>query len=133
MTRTVKIWDTLKRARSCRPWEGPWPSDIQRGPKRGVQPGRPALASGSADETVKIWDVATGNQLFSLKGHAEGITSVAFSSDNKHLASRSCDQTVKIWDSGTGKELFSHKSDIHGIIEVHATEGLAFSPNGRRA
>ena len=67
------------------------------------------LASGSADQTVKIWDSATGKELFALKGHAGRVTSVAFSPDGQRLASGSGDKTVKIWDSATGKELFSLK------------------------
>ncbi len=50
------------------------------------------LASGSADSTVKIWDSATGKELFGLKGHAGGIRSVAFSPDGQRLASGSIDR-----------------------------------------
>ena len=62
-------------------------------------------------ETVKIWDSATGKELFALKGHAGGVWSVAFSPDGQRLASASTAsrQTVKIWDSATGKELFALK------------------------
>ena len=67
------------------------------------------LASGSRDQTVKIWDSATGKELFALKGHAGRVWSVAFSPDGQRLASGSDDQTVKIWDSATGKELFALK------------------------
>ena len=77
--------------------------------ERGVQPGRPAPGSASNDQTVKIWDSATGKELFALKGHAGWVTSVAFSPDGQRLASGSSDRTVKIWDSATGKELFALK------------------------
>src|SRR5262249_44846793 len=55
------------------------------------------LASASFDQTVKIWDSATGKELFTLKGHAGYVESVAFSPDGRRLASGSWDQTVKIW------------------------------------
>ena len=58
---------------------------------------------------MKIWDSATGKELFALKGHAGRVASVAFSPDGQRLASGSRDQTVKIWDSATGKELFALK------------------------
>ncbi len=69
------------------------------------------LASASLDQTVKIWDTATGKELFTLKGHAGWVRTVAFSPDGQRLASASDDQTVKIWDSATGKELFTLKGN----------------------
>ena len=84
------------------------------------------LASGSLDRTVKIWDSATGKELFTLKGHAGWVTSVAFSPDGQRLASASSDQTVKLWDSATGKELLALKGHAGPVSSV------AFSPNGQR-
>jgi tetratricopeptide (TPR) repeat protein len=84
------------------------------------------LASGSWDQTVKIWDCATGKELFALKGHASTVEGVAFSPDGQRLASGSDDQTVKIWETATGKELFALKG--------HAgwPRSVAFSPDGQR-
>ncbi len=84
------------------------------------------LASASQDGTVKIWDSATGKELFALKGHPAGVTSVAFNPDGQRLASASNDQTVKIWDSATGKELFALKGHAGPVRSV------AFSPDGQR-
>jgi WD40 repeat protein len=84
------------------------------------------LASGSHDQTVKIWDSATGKELFALKGHARSVGSVAFSPDGQRLASGSHDQTVKIWDSATGNELFTLKGRA-GVGPI-----VAFSPDGQR-
>ena len=39
------------------------------------------LASGSWDNTVRLWDVQTGEQLRTLEGHTDAVTSVAFSPD----------------------------------------------------
>ena len=84
------------------------------------------LASGGEDNTVKIWDSATGKELFPLKGHEGRVTSVAFSPDGQRLASASADHTVKIWDSATGKELLALKG--HGEVVTSVT----FSPDGQR-
>ena len=84
------------------------------------------LASGSEDQTVKIWDSATGKELFALKGHAGPVWSVAFSPDGQRLASGINDKTVRIWDSATGKELFSLKGHANIVTSV------AFSPDGLR-
>jgi WD40 repeat protein len=57
-----------------------------------------ALASGSQDKTVKLWDVASGQQGRTLKGHADSVRSVAFSPDGSVLASGSEDKTVNLWN-----------------------------------
>jgi len=62
------------------------------------------LATGSKDQTVKLWNSATGRELTTLAGHKGGVTSVAFSPDGNRLVSGSEDSTVKLWDCITGKD-----------------------------
>jgi WD40 repeat protein len=62
------------------------------------------LASGSQNRTIKLWDVATGEEQATLKGHTDMVLSVAFSPDGKTLASGSMDKTIKLWDVATGKQ-----------------------------
>jgi WD40 repeat protein len=60
------------------------------------------LASGSADATVRLWDVTTRQPLGDpLRGHSKDVLSVAFSPDGKTLASASQDGTVRLWDVAT--------------------------------
>ncbi|VXD12274.1 Protein kinase domain [Planktothrix serta PCC 8927] len=63
------------------------------------------LASGSGDNTIKIWQPATGNLIRSLEEHSGGVYSVAITSDNKILVSGSEDQTIKLWEIETGEEI----------------------------
>ena len=56
------------------------------------------LASGSWDNTIRLWDVRTGTHLLTLTGHTDGVSSVVFSSDGKTLASGSSDGTVLLWE-----------------------------------
>ena len=54
----------------------------RRGARRGVQPGRHPLASAGDDDTVRLWDAATGKPVGDpLSGHTDGVRSVAFSPD----------------------------------------------------
>jgi tetratricopeptide (TPR) repeat protein len=63
------------------------------------------LASGSYDQTVRLWDPETGQDLRCLHGHHSAVYSVSFSSDGRLLASGCADKTVRLSDPDTGQEL----------------------------
>ena len=50
------------------------------------------LASASKDKTLKVWDVKTDREIFSLTGHTGGVVDVAFIPDGTWLASASADR-----------------------------------------
>ena len=85
--------------------------------------GRP-LASGSGDDTVRLWDVVTGEAIATLEGHTSGVSSVSFSPDGSTLASGSWDGTVQLWDVVTGEPI--------ATLEGHTdrVESVSFSPDG---
>ena len=73
------------------------------------------------------WDLATGQEMLTLKGHTGWVFSVVFRPpDGSRLASAGGDQTVKVWDAATGQETLSLKGHTGGVSSV------AFSPDGKR-
>ena len=60
------------------------------------------IVTGSADQTAKVWDAASGGELLTLKGHSAAIWSVAFSPDGQRIVTGSWDQTAKVWEVATG-------------------------------
>ncbi len=83
------------------------------------------LATGGASGTVRLWDAATGAELFTLTGHAGNVAGVAFSPSGHRLASCSVQGRIKLWDSHTGQEVLSldgHNSYVTGV---------AFSSDGQ--
>lgn len=83
------------------------------------------VISGSKDNTLKLWDVASGRELCAFRGHSNVVESVAFSPDGKIVASGSADNTIKLWDVATGKNL--HTLSGH----TYWANSVAFSPNGK--
>jgi WD40 repeat protein len=85
------------------------------------------LASAGEDETVRLWDVSTGEPHGTpFRGHSNWVTRVAFSPDGHLLASGSNDRTVKLWDVASGRQ--------HGRDLVHdrGVVSLSFSPDGKQ-
>ena len=75
---------------------------------------------------INLWNLRTGEQLLSLKGHTSAILKMDFSPDGERLVSASRDHTLKLWDVSTGREL--------GTLVGHTDEVISvdFSPDGRR-
>jgi WD40 repeat protein len=62
------------------------------------------LASGGADRTAILWDVASGKEKHVLKGHQGALRTLGFSFDDRLLATAGDDKVVRVWDANSGKE-----------------------------
>ncbi|KAL4937755.1 hypothetical protein BDV06DRAFT_215643 [Aspergillus oleicola] len=109
-----------------------WSTELQtlEGHSGGVysvafSPDSQLLASGSFDDTVRLWNPATGALYLTLEGHLDIVSSVAFSPDGRLLASGSEDNTVRLWDLATGV--------LHLTLKGHSktVSSVAFSPDGQ--
>jgi len=82
-------------------------------------------ATASNDNTARLWDVQTGQEIRQFIGHTENIWSVVFSADGKTIATASNDGTARLWDVQTGQELRSLVGHTAGV------ENVIFSPDGK--
>jgi len=80
------------------------------------------IASASDDQTVRLWDVSTGNALQVLRDHDEAVYAVAFSNDDTVVVSASKDELVRVWEVSTGALRFRLNGHINAI------NALASSP-----
>ena len=131
---TVLLWDTTTGehiktlARPTGPFVGP--TDPLAGHTDTVysvafSPDGQTLASGSADNTIILWDATTGQYKQTLTGHKRAVYSIAFSPDGQILASGSWDKTIILWDTTTWKYihiLTGHEKVVYSV---------AFSPDGQ--
>jgi WD40 repeat protein/Leucine-rich repeat (LRR) protein len=77
------------------------------------------------ERRVRVYEAASGKELFPHKGHNGNVWAVAFSPDGKRVASVSGDPGVCLWDVATGKveRVLPHKMGFWSV---------AFSPDGKR-
>ncbi|MGI2908385.1 protein kinase domain-containing protein [Tolypothrix sp. VBCCA 56010] len=83
------------------------------------------LVTGSDDLTIKLWNLATKQEIRTFKGHSSYIYAIAISPDGQTIASGSFDKTIKLWNLNTGEEIRTLKGHSNSVASV------AFSPDGK--
>jgi WD40 repeat protein len=91
-----------------------------------MSPDGTRLVSTGLDQTVRIWNLATGLELLTLVGHRTPAATCAWSPDGICVASADYDGNIKLWDPQTGAEVAT-LNEHHNQIEF-----CTFSRDGER-
>ncbi|NET73934.1 MAG: WD40 repeat domain-containing protein, partial [Sphaerospermopsis sp. SIO1G2] len=76
------------------------------------------VISGSSDQTVKVWNLKTKEEMFTLSGHDGWVNTVAVTADGELVISGSSDQTIKVWNLNTEEEpltLSGHSRPVQAV------------------
>lgn len=88
-----------------------------------VEPGNEWFVTGSADRTIKIWDLASGTLKLSLTGHISAIRALAVSERQPYLFSAGEDKQVKCWDLEQNKVIRHYHGHLSAVytMALHPT------------
>ena len=88
------------------------------------------VVSGSGDNSVRIWNAATGEQVQLCSGHTQPVFSVSFSSDGQFVASGSEDDSVRIWNATTGEQVQLCSGHTDWVLSVSFSSDGQFVASG---
>ncbi|CAN7761319.1 DUF4365 domain-containing protein [Cupriavidus necator] len=92
------------------------------------------LISASADQTIRVWDLRTGQCLRVLEGHTAEVRSLSLSAKGNLLLSGSGDRTIRMWDCSTGLclQTFDAHTDAIQTLAWHPLDHLIVSGGADR-
>jgi WD40 repeat protein len=78
------------------------------------------------DQTARLWDGRTGQEIAVLRGHSDGVVNASFSRDGRRVLTCSNDHTMRLWDASNG--------DLIAVLRGHTGDGVnaRFTPDGSR-
>ena len=91
------------------------------------------IATGSADRTVRVWDVASGECVRIFVGHSGGVRALAMSPDGKSVASAAEDGGVLVWDLGTARATHAftgHRGPVFSLDYAGGGRGNLLASGG---
>ncbi|WP_341525448.1 serine/threonine-protein kinase [Nostoc sp. UHCC 0302] len=90
------------------------------------------LATGSDDNTIKLWKVSTGQLISTLSDHSWSVVAVAFTADGETLISASWDKTIKLWRVSTAEEIITLSGHADSVSTIAISPVAQLIASGSR-
>ncbi|MBW2621798.1 MAG: protein kinase, partial [Deltaproteobacteria bacterium] len=130
--KAMQLWASLYIRLAHGEFQGGWEGSTLTGHKMGAQSLSPGhdhrlLLSGSADRTLKLWDIISNRCVKTLYGHTAAVNSVSLNHRKGLALSGGADKSLRLWDIQTGRCVQA--------FEEHEAEvkAVCLSPNGSLA
>ncbi|WP_199247435.1 WD40 repeat domain-containing protein [[Phormidium] sp. ETS-05] len=95
-----------------------------------ITPDGKQAVSASGDNTLKLWNLATGSEVATLSGHSNAVLAVAITPDGFQAVSASGDNTLKLWNLATGLEAATLSGYSKSVTAVAITADGKFALSG---
>uniref|UniRef100_A0A1X7VHF9 U3 small nucleolar RNA-associated protein 13 C-terminal domain-containing protein n=1 Tax=Amphimedon queenslandica TaxID=400682 RepID=A0A1X7VHF9_AMPQE len=138
LDKTIKLWNVKQLLLSKKTNEGSMSAMFTEAAHNkdinsiDVSPNNKLIVTGSHDKTAKIWSVADGKLMGTLKGHRRGVWSVQFSPVDQCVLTSSSDNTLRLWsvsDFSTLKTFEGHSNSILKAIFINKGQAVASVAN----
>jgi len=87
-----------------------------------VTPDGKHAISGSWDNTLRVWDIESGEEMQTLEGHTSSVYAIAVTPDGKHAISGSSDTILRVWDIEKGEEMQTLEGHTDSVRAVAVTQ-----------
>ncbi|CCA75214.1 related to WD40-repeat protein (notchless protein) [Serendipita indica DSM 11827] len=95
----------------------------------GFSPDGSQIVSGSWDNTIRLWDAATGQAVGEpLRGHEGAVNTIGFSPDGPQIVSGSINNTIQLWNTETGAKASTSDQDDTESVYSDLSEDLQGTP-----
>ncbi|KAG0697829.1 hypothetical protein DFH29DRAFT_811144 [Suillus ampliporus] len=123
--RTIKLWDLTRVSTTPEPFLTLNPPDATA-PKASVyaiasDPYGHAIASGSPERVIRMWDPRSGKRTGKLVGHTDNIRAILISDDSRYLLTGSADASIKLWSLSSQRCLHTFAYHTDSVWSLHST------------
>ncbi|MFN8470135.1 MAG: effector-associated domain EAD1-containing protein [Caldilineaceae bacterium] len=86
--------------------------------------------SGAGDNTLRVWDLASGETVHTLSGHTGRVEAVAVTADGRYAVSGADDKTLRVWNLASGETVRTLSGHTNPVMAVAVTADGRFAVSG---